>query len=470
MSVLAPADAEDLVTTGLASPASSNSGYCRVHKRRLNRSSDEENLHLPLTPVSSISSTPDPETYATIPEILVSLATLEYLGYTDAAANYIWARWTNWPPGVPGRFEVDPDGEILFIEVAASYLTRGREHDTWSDDDQPWYDCMRVCGIRPEVQASIMDPVYKEIRLTESCCFWMKDTIELRYRGLEAVQRASRERAMALQRAASRPGRSDSGRHGGSSMGSSSTAPITIGGSGGQRSISGTMRMAPGISSDTAFSNIARLAAQNSPGSITLYEGLDQARLNDFFDDSGNIVSWRALLSAVPSDFLSREEGYYFTVHRDIAERYACYAKHRDDVSSVVVIHLTIPNHKIESMSTTLLQKTYWPSAEWKNLIWHCRTRRKLPTELCQFKQACLVIGTIATKPGKAYDRMDSPEQIDEGCVLKTKDGRNAVQYMFHNNEGEQFLENLVSGSLSVHPVSTAEFLQWQEEHQGGFD
>jgi hypothetical protein len=467
MSVLAPADAEDLVATGLASPASSN-GTRRVHKRRLNRSSDEENSHLPLTPVSSLSSTPDFETYVTIPETLVSLATLKYLGYTDATANQIWARWTNWPPGPPGRFEVDSDGEILFIEVATGYLTLGREHDTWSDDDQPWYDCMSVCGIRPEVQVSIMDPVYKKIRLTESCCFWMKDTIELRYRSLEAVQRASRERAMALQRAASRPGRSGSGRHGGPSMGSSSTAPITISGSSGQRSISNTLRMTPGISSDTAFSNITRLTAQNSPSSITLYKGLDQARLNGFFNDSGDIVAWQRLLSAAPSDFLGREAGFYFAVHRDIAEYYVCYAKRRDGASSVVVIHLTIPNHKIESLSITQLQKTYWPSAEWKSLIWHCRTANKLPTELRKFKQACLIVGTIAKRPNKAYDKMNSPEQIDERCVLKTKDGRNAVQYVFrHDDEGEQFLEE---GSLSVHPVSTAEFLQWHNEHQGDFD
>jgi hypothetical protein len=64
---------------------------------------------------------------------------------------------------------------------------------------------------------------------------------------------------------------------------------------------------------------------------------------------------------------------------------------------------------------------------------------------------------------------MNSPEQIDERCVLKTKDGRNAVQYVFHD-EGEQLLEQQVPGSLSVHPVSTVEFLQWREEHQGDFD
>jgi hypothetical protein len=227
--------------------------------------------------------------------------------------------------------------------------------------------------------------------------------------------------------------------------------------------------MAPGISSDTAFSNVAMLAARNAPSSVTLYKGLDQARLNGFFNDSGDIVAWQQLISQPPTDFLGREAGFYFAVHRDIAEYYACYAKRRDGVSSVIVIHLTIPSHKIESLSTTQLQKTYWPSEEWKNLIWHCRTARRLPTELRKFKQACLIIGTISKKPNMLYDRMNSPEQIDERCVLKTKEGRDAVKYVFHDDEGQEFLEQQTPGSLSVHPVSTAEFLQWHREHEGDF-
>ena len=92
----------------------------------------------------------------------------------------------------------------------------------------------------------------------------------------------------------------------------------------------------------------------------------------------------------------------------------------------------------------------YW--AHWA--VWeYYRTARRLPTELRKFKQACLIIGTMAKKPNTAYDKMNSPEQIDESCVLKTKDGGNAVQYVFHNDEGEQFLEQQVS-SVSVHPVT----------------
>ncbi|OXV10421.1 hypothetical protein Egran_01798 [Elaphomyces granulatus] len=36
--------------------------------------------------------------------------------------------------------------------------------------------------------------------------------------------------------------------------------------------------------------------------SITLYKGLDQARLNGSFNDSGDVVAWQQQLSNPPSD------------------------------------------------------------------------------------------------------------------------------------------------------------------------
>lgn len=221
MSVFTPADVEILSATGLISPPSSN-GTRRVHKRRLHRFSDEENSHLPLTPLSQTSSSSVTALYATVPDILVSLATLKYLGYTDTAANQIWNRWSNWPSTPPGRFEVDVDGEIRFIDVAVGYLNQFRDRDTWDENDVSWFDSMGLCGIKSEVQNDIMDPIYKQLRLTESCLFWIKDTIQMRYRGLEAIQRASRERAMVATRATSRAGHSGTDGNDRSSLGGSS--------------------------------------------------------------------------------------------------------------------------------------------------------------------------------------------------------------------------------------------------------
>lgn len=77
--------------------------------------------------------------YVTIPETLASLATLKYLGYTDATADQILGSVDQLAISPTRMVEVDPNGEILFIDVATSYLRRGRKHDTWGDNDQPWY-------------------------------------------------------------------------------------------------------------------------------------------------------------------------------------------------------------------------------------------------------------------------------------------------------------------------------------------
>jgi hypothetical protein len=447
LSILAPSDAQDLEAAGLAGPISP-AGTRSIHKRRLNRWSDEEYSHLPLNSIS-VSTTSTTGSFITIPAIIVSLATLEYLGFNNAVANNIWAYWTNWP-GTPGRYEVDPDGEIRFIEVAVAHLYPGVEHDTWDDDDQSWHDCMDICGIKPELQASIMNPIYKRIRLTESCYFWMKDTMKLRYRGLEAIQKASGERAKALDRQRGpRSRRSGPG-------GRTETFRACTG-------------VVPGRFPSTPFSKAARFEGRNSPDSITLYKVLDQARLEGLFNNSGKVVAWQALLSRSRTDF-SRGLGFNFAVDQDISEDYACYAKRRDGASSVAVMQIAIPNHKVRGLSTTQLKRAYWPSPDWKDLVWHCRARTKLPTHLQKFKTADLIIGTIAKKPSKTYE-MGCSGQINESCVLKTRTGHNAVQYVFPvNDNGWELLEELAEGNVSVHRVTDEEFHRWEAEHEEDSD
>lgn len=65
---------------------------------------------------------------------------------------------------------------------------------------------------------------------------------------------------------------------------------------------------------------------------------------------------------------------------------------------------------------------------------------------------------------------MNSPEQIDEHCVLKTEAGRSAVQYVFHDDEGQEFLEELPGRNLVVYPITAKEFNQWEAEREGDFD
>lgn len=385
--------------------------------------------------------------FYTIPKDIISLATLEYLGFDGFAAADIWRRWTNWPSESAVKRETDDCIHGMpFIDFATGHLASKRQFDTDDQDDQLWSDCLDQCGIGAQLQMAIMDPALRKIRLTESCLYWVEDSILLRHRGLEQVQRASRDGAKHLQRTRTRP--------------DASSADTS------QPSISATMGMAPGISHDTAMSQAA-LAAANSPGSITLYKAIDQAHLAGMFNDAGEVVDISPLFSKdCATDFMSRESGLYFAVDRDIAEYYACYAKRRGGVNSVAIVQVAISESAIESLSDTELIRTYWPSTEWKNLVFHCRKRQKLPHPLRKFKQAKLIIGTIASKPNVVYERMHDPEQVVERMVLKNRDGRNAVQYAFNDYQGDDFFQEHAVPSIKVFPLTAVELDEWLENRR----
>ncbi|OQD98083.1 hypothetical protein PENSOL_c010G06911 [Penicillium solitum] len=432
--VFSPCDAEALEESGLASPPCSD-GTRRIHKRRLNRSSDEEENHLPLTPVSMDASS---DCFVSIPEDLVSFATLQYLGYNHQTATRIWERWANWPPGRIKRQSDDFEDGIPFIEVAEGYLDSAT--DTCDDDDSAWFDCLDNYGMSTELTHAIMDTKFRHIRLTQSCKFWVQDTLKLRYRGLEEVQEASRERERATQREASRPGTNNPG------------PPA-------QRSISESLRSAPWMSPETALSSFATGAAANKPGEIQLYKGMDKAWINDLFRGDGS-VHFGCLASRSPADFSSKQVGIYFAVDREVAVYYACYAKRRSGVNAVVIVQATIPNSAIESLTPPDIQHVYWPSMEWKSLVLTCRQDRKLSSQLRKFKLAKLVIGSICNKPSMVLANMQSPDEITEGMVYKTKDDRVAIEYVFIGDEGDDLLEQ--SAKITVFPLTSREFEAWR--------
>jgi hypothetical protein len=79
------------------------------------------------------------------------------------------------------------------------------------NDEQEWRACLNGCGIAVDVQNSIMHPFFEDLRLSESCLFWFKDTVRMRYAGLEDIQKSSRQREMQLGRIATRSGGNQGG-------------------------------------------------------------------------------------------------------------------------------------------------------------------------------------------------------------------------------------------------------------------
>jgi hypothetical protein len=266
--ILAPLDAANLQDLGLVGPVNTH-GTRRLHRRRLNRSSDEEHSDIPLNALMQ-----SPAAFAEIPEGLISLATLVHIGFSFQKAAEIWHRWTNWPTSGPRR-ETDPeDGgfQVTFIDFMIGRLNQ--QHDTWSDIDQEWQACLNANGIADELQRAILDPKFKYLRHSESCLFWVKDTILMRYAGLKDIQRASHEREMQIRNQGTGSSLFEPPRSVPASGFSGSGSGSGSGSSGHQRhrSTSGLQRESTPWIGQHSTASARAIAARNAPGCTVLFK------------------------------------------------------------------------------------------------------------------------------------------------------------------------------------------------------
>lgn len=91
--LLATADADTLQSSGLLSPPNSTGGSRRIHKRCLNRSSDQEYSTIPLSITHDSPQAHD--AFTTIPVVLISRESLEYLGLSEQRSRELWEEWTS---------------------------------------------------------------------------------------------------------------------------------------------------------------------------------------------------------------------------------------------------------------------------------------------------------------------------------------------------------------------------------------
>ncbi|KAI8723874.1 hypothetical protein NCS52_00244200 [Fusarium sp. LHS14.1] len=196
-SILAPLDAAHLMSQGLVGPVD-GSGMRKIHKRRLTRFSEQEYGHLPLDVTISQATS---NMFVSIPDQLISQATIEYVGFSRTKANEIRSSWNNWPSTGPRR-ETDPEDsgfQVTFLDFICGHISFS--FDTDPEDDDEWINCMNTYGLSKELQDAVLDPLFKYLRLSDSCAGWSKDTIEMRYAGLKAIQEESSSRENALHSA-----------------------------------------------------------------------------------------------------------------------------------------------------------------------------------------------------------------------------------------------------------------------------
>ncbi|KAI0148472.1 hypothetical protein GGR57DRAFT_241717 [Xylariaceae sp. FL1272] len=451
--IFSPLDAEHLQSEGLLSPPTSESPVSypsytegrvrRCHKRRLNRSSEEEYAHISID--VSYETPGAQEAFAPIPDELISKETLRYLGLSDAKATEIWSIWGSWPNYGPRR-ETDPDNDlpqVMFLDFVLAQVDKVQE--AWRDDDTEWFACLENCGVHTSLQEAIMNPVYKSLRLSRGCRFWVKDTIEMRYAGLKEIQRASRERDQQIRRGAVR------------SSGGGNTATGNVAGSSesqSRRSISGMQRQnTPGFSSVYWNSPEAQRDSE-APDHITLYKGIDIGRIPNLFDVNGRLSQIQSLLSMPPTDFSGNRTMFYFTADLSVAEHYAAYAKRRANCEAVAMVVLRIPTAAIDALSDNERLDLFWGD-RWRQLVWRSKLNKALPQPLRKYRNVILIRGHISKGDVAKFEALETWEALTNDYVLYSP-GRPtdmAQQYVFNGEEeGREFLTE--HGRFKAYPIS----------------
>lgn len=134
-----------------------------------------------LSPLGNDFNRETPPRMIEIPTLLHSHATLQYAGFNEKTAIFLWQSWL--------KASRHPQTSHPFEEIPTMYLkTMNVDAKDGTDD---WDAVLRHFGISEELLGAIMAPEYAALRSTASAKYWVRDTFATRFRGLKAMQSAS---------------------------------------------------------------------------------------------------------------------------------------------------------------------------------------------------------------------------------------------------------------------------------------
>ncbi|KAM0350646.1 hypothetical protein ACHAPU_003133 [Fusarium lateritium] len=180
--IFAAGDVPELVRLGLLTPVDEY-GTRKLHKRRLNPWADHEYADKPL----EAQPTTDPDAFVALPDQRISKATIKHIGFSQEKADEIWYQWENWPV-----MEFPSKLEWAFFDYVVEYIDCAR--DVYEEEDSAWRAAMDSWGISLELQDAILDPFFKDLREGDTCAGWVKDSMRMRFRGLEVIRKTSQDR------------------------------------------------------------------------------------------------------------------------------------------------------------------------------------------------------------------------------------------------------------------------------------
>lgn len=383
--VLHPEDAHELETTGLLS-ASING------KRKISSSTILSTLSSSSGATSNSGYSVSHSFEVEIPDSLKSKETYVFLGLRIETAEMLWRRW----------LEVDedarePDGPVGFLDIATQHI---RNQDNNVDDEgKDWNAVLSGWGVDDDLREVILDPEFDDLRYTASAAFWVVDTFEMRYRGLEAISESSRKRQRKMQELRKCEVRKAGGQF----------EPSTE-----------TLGMRDGGREETPEPLYHEAFPAHTPGTTRVYRGGDMESLKKVFNPLTEKSNLLAIQSMWPIDFRGLIAGptLYFRLEEQAARRYARYAKNRSGVSIVAVIYMDVNNSFIDYWKPYVLEG----GDEWKQIVYESRRRNRYPDHLSHLQNHPLFIGYIFRTHHSPIEKLDSWTELTDHNIMKIEE------------------------------------------------
>ncbi|TGO17303.1 hypothetical protein BTUL_0019g00940 [Botrytis tulipae] len=371
-----PTDADALTRAGHLKPA---------HGRRR-----EISLHL--MSEEYISSSSGSEDTQIVPDLLVSPETLIYLGWGSQKAGEIWSRWREIKEA-----ETEDGQDFIEMEFLGFVLDRYVPEDNISDGREACIEQMELWGLAGELINCIMASAFEDVRMTETIQYWVRDTMSIRYLGLEGLQKNSARR--------------DERRRNGTEDGGSE------------------IRAA-----------VARAPSSTVPGYTILYKAISSTRVSYLSDGTIDIES---LASLPPTDFRGRIFApIYFTPSLGVAKVYRGYLRNRTSTPALM-IQMIVPNSFIEALPPYVC-----PFRDlWKQVVYTCRGGGKLRGTMARIHNHPLIIAPIAKGDNNAIARLRDWREVTLNNVMHV-DGEEAIQYVFQTQSVFEELEEVCELSV----------------------
>ncbi|KAK8043479.1 hypothetical protein PG993_005909 [Apiospora rasikravindrae] len=391
-SIIDEADQAFLASRNDLSRSPAHPGYVMVHKKRLCPGSLREFENETRNMKRADRTQYDP--FVPIPEYFESSVCLRYLGLDDATADKLWKAWDEDEDQDREKYESVQDDAVKHISKT------DHTKDTDSADDRHWHDLLSRIGVNDDFRRNLMDPHYKDLRLTNTCKYWVKYFFDHRKHTLSEIHRFSRER--------------------------SKTAEVRLG--------------------RGPKTCIWSMAQEEKPGHVTLWSAQAFHRHGAL---ALNVVAWKVKdWRCLGKSGLSGARDFtplgvaYFTPQRDVALHSLGWHKKNDANAGYLLIRVVVPLSSIEGLEEGRERiQMLSTDPHWQDVVSYSRSRSLCvgeghDSQANAIRRALLIHGHMA----KGLDRTeigsrDSPSapvvpQVSSEPYLN-HDGTPAVQYAF---------------------------------------